>query len=188
MTLFVLIATILGIIINKGFEGVIKNPIRGFFLAIIGFILQLAIFNSNFAFSQYAYLTPYFYVVSLLFLLAFILLNLNYNGMKIILTGFLLNFIAIVANGGYMPQYVDKLTTAGKLAKIRLLEQYGHFYNGILGNNQTKFKMLTDVITIDKPAFLSGVYSIGDLITILGIIVFIFEFTKPKRGGRATQN
>ena len=183
MTLFVLVAAVLGIIINKGFEGVNENPIRGFYLAIIGFIIQLGIFSPEFAFSEYEYLTPYFYIASLLFLLAFIVLNLNYHGMKVIFLGFISNFIAIISNGGYMPQYIDKLTIANELEKIKLLEQYGHFYNGILGNDNTKFKILGDIIAIGKPQVLAGVYSIGDFITILGIIIFIFEFTKPKKKG-----
>ncbi|BAL81532.1 DUF5317 family protein [Caldisericum exile] len=182
MTVFVLVAAILGIIINRGFEGVVENSIRGFYLAIIGFIIQLGIFSSDFAFSEYEYLTPYFYIASLVFLLAFVLLNLNYHGMKIILVGFLLNFLAIITNGGYMPQYIDKLTIAGEFEKIELLKQYGHFYNGILGNSQTRLRPLTDIIAIGKPAILSGVYSIGDLIIIVGLIIFIFEFTKKKKG------
>jgi len=94
-----------------------------------------------------------------------------------------LNFIAIISNCGYMPQYIDKLTIANELEKIKLLEQYGHFYNGILGNDNTKFKILGDIIAIGKPQILAGVYSIGDFITILGIIIFVFEFTKPKKKG-----
>jgi hypothetical protein len=42
---------------------------------------------------------------------------------------------------------------------------------------------LGDIIAIGKPQVLAGVYSIGDFITILGIIIFIFEFTKPKKKG-----
>lgn len=186
MTLFVLIAAILGIILNKGFEGVAENPIRGFYLAIIGFILQLGIFSPEFAFSKYEYLTPYFYIASLIILLTFVILNLNYNGMKIILIGSILNLIAIISNGGYMPQYIDKLTIAGEFEKIELLKQYGHFYNGILGNSETKLNILTDIIAIGKPSFLAGVYSIGDLIIIIGLIVFIFEFTKKRKKGGTT--
>ncbi|MGB9794223.1 DUF5317 domain-containing protein [Caldisericum exile] len=184
MTIFVLLAAVLGIIVNRGFEGVVENPIKGFYFAVVGFLIQLGIFSYDFAFSKYEYLSPYFYIISLILLFIFVLLNLNYHGMKIILIGFLLNFSAIIANGGYMPQYIDKLTIAGEFEKIELLKQYGHFYNGILGSNQTKLKTLTDIIAIGKPTFLSGVYSVGDLIIIAGLIVFIFEFTKKrKRGG-----
>lgn len=181
MSVLVAVAAIIAVIVNRGFEGVKTNPIRGFYLLILGFIIQLSIFNNAFASSKYADLTPYFYIASLLILMTFIALNFDYLGMKIVFSGSLLNFIAIISNSGYMPQYIDKLEIAKEFEKINLLKLYGHYYNGILGSENTHFKLLTDIFAIGTPSLIAGVYSIGDFIVILGLVIFIFEFTKTKR-------
>jgi hypothetical protein len=175
------IAIILAIIINRGVRGIENKPFRGFSLIIVGFSLQLIIFNDKFANSSYSYLTPYIYVLSLFVLLAVVLLNLNYTGMRITLVAFLLNAIVIIANYGYMPQDIAKLELMGETEKVELLTKFGHYYNGTVMSTSTHLNFLGDIIA---PTFLkpyAGVYSIGDIILIIGLCYFIFEFLKRKK-------
>lgn len=177
----VVITTILAIIINKGITDIENKPFRGFFLIIIGFSLQLIIFNDKFANSNYSYLTPYIYVLSLFVLLAVVLLNLNYTGMRITLVGFLLNATVIVANHGYMPQDIAKLTLMGETEKVELLTKFGHYYNGTPMSQNTHLNFLGDIIA---PTFLrpyAGIYSVGDVILIVGLCYFVFEFLKKEK-------
>lgn len=174
----IILSAAFAIIINKGISGIERKPFKGFILIFIGFGLQLAIFNDKFAFSKYAYLTPYIYILSLLTLLAVLLLNLRYFGIKIALFGFLQNCITIIANGGYMPQYLSKLELIGNLEKAELLRKFGHFYNGIAATENTRLKFLSDIIAISSPKFLASVYSIGDIFISVGLAIFVFEFIK----------
>ncbi|MGC8972423.1 MAG: DUF5317 family protein [bacterium] len=170
------ICSVIAILVNKGIRGIEKKTFRGFYLIIIGFALQIVIFSEKFFYSGYRYLTPYIYILSLLLLLTAILLNLRYNGMKIALIGFLSNLTVIVANGGYMPQDINKLQIMGKIDKVENLSRFGRYYNGIIMSQETRLNFLGDIIA---PTFLkpyAGVHSIGDIILIAGLCYFIFEF------------
>lgn len=172
------ICLLIAILINKSIRGIEGKVFKGFPLIIIGFVLQIAIFSKRFFYSNYRHLTPYIYIISLFILLTVILLNLRYRGMKIALIGFLSNLIVIIANGGYMPQDINKLQMMGKLDKVEMLSKFGKYYNGIVMSEKTKLNFLGDIIA---PTFLkpyASVHSIGDIILLIGLCYFIFEFLK----------
>jgi len=174
------ICSIIAIIINRGIDGIEKKPFRGFPLIISGLVIQIIIFSEGFFHSSYRYLTPYLYILSLLMLLTVIILNLRYRGMKIALIGFLSNLTVILANGGYMPQDINKLQIMGKLDKVEMLNKFGRYYNGIAMSQETRLNFLGDIIA---PTFLrpyASVHSIGDVILLLGLCYFIFEFLQKE--------
>ncbi|MBC7321169.1 DUF5317 domain-containing protein [bacterium] len=176
----IVICFLIAILVNKGIKGIEKKTFRGFPLILIGFALQILIFSERFFYSNYRYLTPYIYILSLLSLLTVILLNLRYRGMKIALIGFLSNLIVIIANGGYMPQDINKLQMMGKLDKVEMLSKFGKYYNGIIMSKETKLNFLGDIIA---PTFLkpyASVHSIGDIILLIGLCYFIFEFLRKE--------
>ena len=177
----VLICFIIAIIVNHGVKGIEEKSVKGFYLIFIGFGIQLAIFNEKFATSGFSYLTPYFYILSLLLLMLFLLLNLKYKGIKITMLGFLLNFIVIVANKGYMPQDPEKLVLMKEFEKIELLNKFGAFYNGTLMTYKTHFNFLGDIIAVPILKPYGSVYSIGDVFITIGITIFIFELLKFER-------
>lgn len=171
----IVICLLIAILINKGIKGIEKKSFRGFPLIFIPIVLQAIIFSDRFFYSNYRYLTPYIYILSLLILLTVILLNLKYKGLRIALVGFLSNLIVIVANRGYMPQDVDKLLMMGKLDKVDMLNKFGTYYNGIKMSQDTRLNFLGDIIA---PTFLkpyASAHSIGDIILIIGLCYFIFE-------------
>lgn len=175
------ICLVIAILINKGISGIEKKTFRGFPLIFVGFSLQIVIFSERFFYSNYRYLTPYIYILSLLILLSVILLNLRYRGMRIALIGFLSNLIVIIANGGYMPQDINKLQIMGKLGKVEMLSKFGKYYNGIVMSQDTKLNFLGDIIapTFIKPY--ASVHSIGDIILVAGLCYFIFEFLRKEK-------
>jgi len=185
MLLIIIIIAIVGIsaAINKGFKGIKKKELKGILLLIVGFAIQLLIFNEHFAKSKISNFTPLLYIISLLILYIFLLLNLNYKGIKITLIGFSLNVITIIANKGYMPQDINKLYVVGEKTKAELILQYGHFYNATLMSKNTHLNIFGDRIIIPFLKSLSAVYSIGDVIIIIGICIFIFEYMRNNRAG-----
>ena len=173
-------AFILAIIVNKTPKGIENKEVKGFYLIIIGFAIQIAIFNNKFAQSKLNHLTPAFYILSLILLLIFLLVNIKeYWGIRITTLGFSLNLLAILANHGYMPQSIKQLQESGQIEKIKLLTKYGHFYNATLMSSKTKLNFLGDRILLSLFGKFKTVYSIGDIIIIIGIAFFVFELFKP---------
>jgi len=181
MLIIVLIAIIIAIIVNKGLRGIEHKKVEQFYLILLGFAIQLVIFSREFSYSKLNFLTPILYIYSLLILLIFMVLNLQYKGIKIAGIGFLSNLVAIVSNGGYMPQDLMKIELVWGQGKVELLKQAGHFNNGIVMSSKTHLNFLGDIIAIPQIKFLKGVYSIGDVFITIGITIFIFEFLKFER-------
>jgi hypothetical protein len=181
MLLIVILSTFIAIIANKGLRGIEHKKVEQFYLILLGFAIQLVIFNEKFSYSKLNFLTPILYIYSLLILLIFMVLNLQYKGIKIAGIGFLSNLAVIVSNGGYMPQDLLKIKLVWGQEKVELLKQFGHFYNGIIMSPNTHLNFLGDIIAIPKLKFLMGVYSIGDVFITMGIAIFIFEFLKFER-------
>ncbi|HON72883.1 MAG TPA: DUF5317 family protein [bacterium] len=172
----IIVCFIVAILFNRGISGIEEKPFRGFPLILVAVILQMIIFTERFFYSNYRYLTPYIYILSLLILLAAMLLNLRYRGLRIALIGFLSNLTVIVANRGYMPQDINKLQAMGKFDKVDMLNKFGKYYNGTIMSQETHLNFLGDIIA---PTFLkpyASVHSIGDIILVIGLCYFIFEF------------
>ncbi len=184
LIIIILSAFTVSLFINKGFKGIEKKELNGIRFLIIGFAIQLLIFNKHFAKSKISNFTPLLYIISLLILYIFLLLNLNYKGIGITLIGFSMNIITIIANKGYMPQDINKLYIIGEKTKAKLILQYGHFYNATVMSKNTHLNIFSDRIIIPFLKSLSAVYSIGDVIIIIGICIFIFEYMRNDRAGQ----
>lgn len=169
---------VIALVINKGVSGIKNKEVKAVYLIFIGFLIQLFIFNEKFSNSIFSSATPIFYVVSLFILLAFLLLNLHYKGILVASVGFSLNLLVILGNKGFMPQDLSKLELVGAHTKIALLRQYGTFYNATIMSEKTHLNFLGDNITTQLLNPFVGVYSIGDIIILLGLCIFIFEFFK----------
>jgi hypothetical protein len=181
MLIIVVISIVIAVIVNKGLRGIEHKKVEQFYLILLGFAIQLVIFSQEFSYSKLNFLTPILYIYSLFILLIFMVLNLQYKGIKIAGIGFLSNLAVIVSNDGYMPQDIPKLELVWGQGKVELLKQAGHFNNAISMSPNTHLNFLSDIIAIPKPRFLIGVYSIGDVVITIGITIFIFEFLKFER-------
>ena len=181
LSIIVLAVTVVATAVNKGVKGIENKEVKFVYLIFLGFLIQIAIFNENFARSSLSSITPILYIVSLFILLAFVITNARrYFGMKIAFVGSILNLIVIVANGGYMPQDIDKLYLAGLKGKVELLQESGKFYNAVIMSKDTHLNFLGDIIAIPQLKPIASVYSVGDVFLVLGICVFIFEFFKKE--------
>jgi hypothetical protein len=103
------------------------------------------------------------HIASYLSLGAFAWCNRRIAGVGIAALGGLLNFIAITANGGVMPADKDAIASLPRSAK-------GHFANSqILAHPKLQF--LGDVFGTPPSWPLHNVFSIGDIVLLLGIAV-----------------
>ncbi|MEW5785620.1 MAG: DUF5317 domain-containing protein [Bacillota bacterium] len=141
---------------------------RGLYLAIISFLIQLALWVGFFWGGDFfGAAKPVLHLISYLPLLWFGYLNRRSLGLLTIGIGMLLNLAAIAANGGYMPADSNKLDPA---YRQELAEgSYSPFHRAI--TRETRLYPLTDIIRL--PYGKHKLISIGDIMITAGLIYFI---------------
>lgn len=118
---------------------------------------------------------------SYVFLLAFVILNRRRIGLLVIGVGALLNFLAIVTNGGLMPISPDSLEAAGlgnELAELELGDSVPDTKDVLLAEDDIHLEFLSDRITWGSPGPLP-VFSIGDVVIGAGLLATLGEFLFP---------
>lgn len=104
-------------------------------------------------------------------IIAVSLLNIKKHYMKLFLAGTLLNFTAIVSNGFKMPVYINE-SIQNSLATKQYLESGMDLIHSLL-TESTRFKYLCDIITLPPPYPFVKTVSIGDILLLCGIFLFI---------------
>ncbi len=139
--------------------------IRWSVLIFAGFLVQLLIFQPFWQDrSDTRALTPLVYLISLGILLPAIFANFRLPGLPLLILGYFLNLIAIVANRGHMPASANALAISG----LPVL-QPGEIANNSIGTGaDIQVPFLTDIFAIPSQFLLNNVYSIGDILIALG--------------------
>lgn len=134
-------------------------------------LLNLSIFFENYYFIRYSN------VLEKIYILTFLILIIKHEqyleaiiGSMSIIIGTLLNKIAIITNGGKMPvfptlSYITGYYKVGAFAKVNDIH--------ILGNEQSKCKILTDFIDLGY-----SILSIGDIFIRIFAFLIIFKTIK----------
>ena len=139
---------------------------------IIYLIEQVAIFSGNYEFIGFTKsLNPFYFSAYLLLVFKYDIYISSIIGAIFMLLGGALNDIAIKANNGFMPVYptLSYLTGYAKPEAFDLVKDIH-----ILGNSQTKLKILTDYIDLGY-----SVLSIGDV--FIRVFVFIIIYNSIKK-------
>ena len=111
-------------------------------------------------------------VSSLIILLLFSLLNIKKSSFWPISLGFLLNFLAIIMNGGFMPislEMVKRLTSNTNTSWI-VGQRFGYTKDVILSPELTRLFVLTDRLTLPDWINYRVAFSIGDVLISIGVI------------------
>ncbi|MEW6063737.1 hypothetical protein P378_01845 [Desulforamulus profundi] len=120
----------------------------------------------------------YLYIISLVLIALFLLLNFRLRGFGLVAIGFICNALAIGFNGGYMPvkrEYLDLIATAEDLEKIN---QGLPAFNYVLTGPDTKFYYLCDIFRMPDWVLVTRVFSIGDIILAVGGCIFAWHYLK----------
>lgn len=156
-----------------------KLEIRFGWLALVAVAAQLIVIYVGFGGAEE--LRRFVFPTSYVLLLAFIILNRRRAGFLVIGAGTLLNFLAIVTNGGLMPISPATMEKAGlgdELAELELGDAVPLNKNVLLEESDTNLQWLTDRFTWDSPGPFP-VFSIGDVIIGAGLIVVLVELLLP---------
>lgn len=156
-----------------------KFDIRFGWLPLVAVALQLVVVYSGFG--EAAELRRFAFPTSYALLLAFIALNRWRIGFLVIGIGAMLNFLAIVANGGLMPISPANMEKAGlgdELAELELGDAVPLTKNVLLDESDTNLQWLTDHLAWDSldpfPLF-----SVGDVIIAAGLLITLIGLALP---------
>lgn len=124
------------------------------------------------------YIYPFISILIYVFTIMMLDINKNLKYIRLVESGFVLNLLPMVLNGGKMPVSGDAILKLGKVNEYALLK--GDFLLGHkLLTDGTRFKILSDIIPV--PFIIPKVISIGDIIIALGIILFIGHYMSRGR-------
>ena len=166
------IGIVLGALLGGRTSGLADMPFRWAPLAVAGLLVQVVLFTP--LGDQVAGgLGPAIYVLSTAAVLAAVLRNLRLAGMVIVGIGAFLNLAAVTANGGAMPADPAALAVAG-------LNGPGAHTNSVVLANPA-LRPLTDIYAVPAAIPLANVFSVGDVLIGLGIVIVIVA--AMRRGG-----
>ena len=111
------------------------------------------------------------YSVSMAVLLLAVGLNHTLPGMGLLGAGLFLNSIAVWSNGGHMPASLWALQTAGFLPADQHIAAW-QLNNSILMSDSSRLWFLCDIFALPQSWPLANVFSIGDLLIVVGGIIF----------------
>ena len=158
------IGIILGLLAHRRLEGLTALRLRWAWLAVAGLLVQVALFSETGNELAGAY-GPAIYVASTLVVFVAVVRNLRIAGMPLVALGSLSNLVAISANGGFMPADPAALHAAG-------LDGPGSHTNSIVLENPA-FEPLTDIFAIPASLPPANVFSVGDVLLGIGIVVVV---------------
>ena len=157
-----------------------RVEVRSGWLAVVALLAQVIVIYAGFG--DAAVLRRFIFPLSYVLLIAFVPLNRRRIGFLIIGAGMLLNFLAIVTNGGLMPvspANMAKAELAHKLEGLELGDPIPRSKNVLLEESDTHLRWLSDRLDWDSGTNLQ-IFSVGDVIIAAGLVVVLLEFLMPR--------
>jgi len=165
-------------------ENLATLRVRYIWLFFVPLALQLAVFSpmGNLARIDDA-LDRYVYFASHLLVALALWLNRTIPGVKWIALGFVLNFVVISLNGGFMPVSNSAMAFAGLPL---LTERDGH---AIPMTDATLLPFLGDILPMPAGLPITKVFSVGDIIIMLGGIILTQKvLVKPSPSDKSSSD
>ncbi len=157
------IGIIAGYLLGGRLEGLADIHFRWGWLAIAGLLVQVLLFAEPVAATVGAAGTP-IYLASTAAVLVAVLRNVRIPGMPIVAIGAASNLLAIVVNGGVMPTSPE--------AVAALEPEAAGFSNSAVMSDPV-LRPLTDIFTLPPWVPFANVFSIGDVLIGLGVVMVI---------------
>ncbi len=166
--MFVIYAVPLGLLAGRllggRLAGLAMMRFRWAWLAIGGLATQVILFGGAVD-RLIGAAGPALYVASTVVVLIAVLANLRLPGLPLVALGAASNLAAILANGGSMPADPGAYALAG-------LERGGGFSNSVVTETPA-LPPLTDIYALPDAFPFANVFSIGDVLIGLGVVVVI---------------
>lgn len=166
------IGIVIGWMLGGRLDALAAFRFRWSWLAVAGLIVQVLLFTPT-GDDLAGSFGPPLYVLSTLAVFVAVLRNIRLPGMAVVAVGALANLAAIVANGGFMPANAAALAAAG-------LDGAGEHTNSVVVDNPA-LEPLTDIFAIPAWLPLANVFSVGDVLIGVGIVIVIAAAMRPSR-------
>jgi hypothetical protein len=158
------IGLLLGMLLGGRPAGLATLRFRHGWIMLAGLVVQVVLFSPAVT-AVIGDLGPPVYVMSTGAVIAAVLLNLRITGMAIVALGAISNLTAIVLNGGYMP------ADPGAMAALGKIEPTAYSNSAVLPDPVVK--PLTDIFALPAWVPFANVFSIGDVLIAVGVVVVI---------------
>ncbi len=164
-----LVGIVLGLLLGGRVERLGRYRYRWIPLALAGLLVQVAIFSTPSG-DAVGGLAPALYVVSTATVLAVVLRNVSLPrmgipGLAVVAVGAASNLLAVAANGGYMPADPGALASVGG--------SLGGGYSNSVVVADAVLRPLTDVYSLPAWLPLANVFSVGDALICVGIVLAV---------------
>lgn len=153
-----------GLLAGGRLEGLSRLRFRWAWLAVAGLLVQVVLFTPT-GDQVTGSLGPAIYVASTVAVFFAVLGNIRLVGMPLVALGSISNLVAIISNGGAMPADPSALAAAG-------LDGPGDHTNSVVLEDPA-FQPLTDIFAIPEGLPFANVFSIGDVLLGVGIVIVI---------------
>ena len=165
IVLAVPIGLVLGFLMGGRLDRLSEIRFEWAWLAVIGLAVQILLFSTPIGGSFRGGVGEAIYVASTGLVLIAVWRNLRVPGLALVALGAISNLAAIVANDGVMPTTPEALAAAG-------LDPLDGFSNSAVLEDPA-LAPLTDIFALPPWLPLANVFSIGDVLIALGIVVVI---------------
>ncbi len=159
-----LIGLLAGFVAGGRLSGLAAIQLRWSWVMLAGLLVQVVLFSEPVS-ARIGALGPPVYVASTAAVIGAVLANRAVTGMLIVAAGAVSNLIAIVANGGYMPADPAALTALGAAHPAA--------YSNSTIVPDPVFAPLTDIFVLPPWVPFANVFSIGDVLIGIGVVVVI---------------
>src|SRR5438093_1892843 len=160
----VLVGLLVGVLAGGRASGLGRVRFRWAPLVFVGFLTQVVLFSAPVA-ERVGWLGAPLYVASTAVVLVVLLRNMSVPGLPVVALGALSNFLAIVANGGYMP------ASAGALAALGKSPAAGYSNSSVVAD--PALAPLTDVFALPARLPFANVFSFRDVLIGVGVAAAI---------------
>jgi hypothetical protein len=168
----IILAVVVAVLTGGSLAGLSDLRLRHARLVAAAFLVQVVLFAGPVS-AQIGALGPPLYVASTAVVLAVVIYNARIPGLAIVAIGAGCNLAAITANGGYMP------------ADPAALEALGHGVNAGYSNSsvvaEPALRFLTDIYVLPRFVPFANVFSVGDVVIGLGLVIVVLVATRPRR-------
>jgi len=160
----IVLGLLLGVFLGGRASGLGSLQLRWGWVFAAGLGIQIVLFSAPVT-ERIGELGVPIYVLSTALVVLAVILNRRIIGMPLVALGAISNLVAIVANGGYMPASAAAMAALGKSAPTV-------YSNSAIVPDPVLWP-LTDIFAL--PTWLPGanVFSLGDVLIALGVIVVI---------------
>jgi hypothetical protein len=168
------IGLLAGLLVGGRLDGLGRLEFRWGWIFALGLAIQLVLF-SEFVSDRIGSAGVPIYVGSTLAVALVVVANHRITGMPVAALGAASNLAAILANGGYMPASEAALTALGKVPKDT--------YSNSSFVTSPNLPWLTDIFAMPGWLPWANVFSVGDVLIGLGVVIVIAAAMRAARRG-----